>query len=420
MTRSVNTLIELKPSIDNHFICPECQSGNPDVQEIVMQSGYVLADCCCLNCGLSFYQTFPVGHTVDDLLSISKGAEKIYSQYNGSSWVSDNLAKSFHSKKDGDVSIERKIFKEHKNVVILNALDSLYGHVLLKLYNAEYHLTHQRHLGLIVIIPRGFEWLIPKGTAEAWIVNLELNELAVEHKGIQKFVSQQFGRFSKIYLSKAYSHPDYTKISIARLTGVRPFSLKYFDELRPTVTFVLREDRWWLPTVFDYWFYRACRKLGVLKSASRILSLRQNTLVKKTAKNIAKKIKGVDFAVVGLGSTGSFGNMILDERTAKVTSSVEVDWCRRYARSHVVVGVHGSNMLLPTALAAGCVEILPEDRYGNVVQDISVRYNDRKQLFFYRFVDQFARPRSVSAKVTSIINDFDSFNKNMCVNLYQM
>lgn len=420
MTRTSNALIELKPSIENHFICPECKSGEPDIQDIVIRSGYVLADCMCLNCKFSFLQTFPVSHTVDDLISISKLNGKVYSLYDQANWVSEKLDESYRRNENGEVKIVRKVFKEHKQVVILNALDYLYGHVLLKLYNCEYHLTRQRHLGLIVIIPRSFEWLVPKGCAEAWIVDLSLSQLAIDHKAIQDFVSQQFNRFTKIYLSKAWSHPDFSNISIARLTGVKPFNLKYFNELRPMITFVLREDRWWFPSVFDYWFYRMCRRFGVLKSAGRIISLRQNSLVKEVMRNISKRIKGIDFAVAGLGRTGSFGKSVLDERKTKVTGAVEIDWCRLYARSHVVVGVHGSNMLLPTALAAGCVEILPEDRYGNMIQDISVRYNDRKQLFFYRFADQYSTAKSVSDKVVSMITDFEMFNKNMCSNFYRM
>ena len=70
-------------------------------------------------------------------------------------------------------------------------------------------------------------------------------------------------------------------------------------------------------------------------------------------------------------------------------------------------------MLLPTALAAGSVEILPADRYGNILEDISVRYANRLQLFFYRFADQFASPKSIAVKAVSMIRDYSMFRKNM-------
>jgi len=371
----------------------------------------------CKNCSLEFYQTFPVGHSVEENLSIEKSG-KLFLNPENHSWLSEALRKTYQLVEDGDLPIEKRIFKKCENVVILNTLDYLYGHVLLKLYNAQYHLDHQKDLGLIVIIPKTFEWLIPKGCAEAWIVDLKLSELSYGHVAIQKFVSHEFKRFDKIYLSKAYSHPDFTTVDIERFTGIKPFNLDQFYENTPTITFILREDRWWYGSVPDYWFYRICRKLKLLPWGSRILSLRQNRLVKKTIQHIKKEFPSAEVIIAGLGKAGSFEGFAKDERANHVDAAVELNWCNIYSRSHVVIGIHGSNMLLPTAFAAGCVEILPTDRFLNVVQDISVRYNDRKQLFLYRFADEYSKPKSVADKVTSMIIGFALFNANMCRNIY--
>jgi hypothetical protein len=72
-------------------------------------------------------------------------------------------------------------------------------------------------------------------------------------------------------------------------------------------------------------------------------------------------------------------------------------------------------MLLPTAFAAACVEVLPDDRIGNIVQDIFVRYSDRMQLFSYRFVDERARPAQVAHHVLGILRHYSAFHRNMCV-----
>jgi hypothetical protein len=44
-------------------------------------------------------------------------------------------------------------------------------------------------------------------------------------------------------------------------------------------------------------------------------------------------------------------------------------WIDLWASADLVVGVHGSNMLLPTALARGAVILLPRERYANAFQD---------------------------------------------------
>jgi hypothetical protein len=409
-------MIELKPRTENHFHCPECRSAYPLIKEILIQSVCTTADCTCRSCGFQFYQTFPISHTIDNPLSIGKLNHRFYPDKYTQPWLFDSVLKSTVAMQKQLVSVSKIVYKEVKEVVILNTLDFLYGHVLLKLYNAMYHLDHQKELGLIIIIPKMFAWLIPKGCAEVWVVDLKLNELISGYQSIQTFISIEFKRFDKIYLSRAYSHPDTSGVNIARLTGVKPFDLKLYTKHKPIVTFVLREDRWWYSSRVDYWFYRICRKLRI--KGNVILSARQNRLVKKTIAHIKERLTDAKFCVVGLGRTGTFNGSAWDERVTSVTNSAETTWCQLYARSHVVIGVHGSNMLLPTALAAGCVEILPQDRYGNMVQDISVRYDDRRQLFFYRFADQYSSPKSIAAKVIAMVGDYNMYYKNMCRNVY--
>lgn len=411
-------MIEVKPKIVNSFPCPECGSNRSRVNDVIIQSLHVMADCSCDVCHCQFFHLLPMGHNVDDQLSIGKTTRTYYSPDNIQSWLFDSVVKAHEGLRSEKVGIEKRVFRSCRNVVILNTLDYLYGHVLLKLYNSLYHLDNQKHLGLILIIPRMFEWLIPQGCAEAWIVDLKLNQLEYSYESIQKFVSIQFDRFDTVYLSKAYSHPDFTKIDISRLTGVTPFDLRQFRQQKPVVTFVLREDRWWLASVADYWFYRICRKLKILTWGGKILTRRQNQLVKKATRRIRRELKDVEFFFAGLGETGNFSRYGRDERTTKIDTSIEKGWCQIYAKSHLIIGVHGSNMLLPTALAAGCVEILPEERYGNMVQDISVRYSDRRQLFFYRFADQYASPRSIARKALAMIAHYDIYHRNMCLNQY--
>jgi len=412
-------MIEIKPEPENRLTCPECQAPYPAINQFVIQSAFAVADCTCGKCGFDFYQTLPVGHTVNTTLSIGKSDRKFYPRHLAGTWLAEAFLKAHGSPRQDAVAIQKIIFKKYENVIVLNALDFLYGHSLLKLYNSLYHLDHHQDLGLIIIVPKLFEWLIPQGCAEAWVVDLALNELAYSYRSIQKFVSTEFERFQLIYLSKAYSHPDFTGMDIGRFTGISPFDLANFNQEHPTITFILREDRWWHPGRPDYWFYRLCRKFKILSLGRRILSERQNALVRRTIRVIRQKWPQANFNLVGLGTTGDFSGHARDERRKGMSAAAEKDWCRIYARSHVVVGVHGSNMLLPTAFAAGCVEILQQDRYGNIAQDISVRYPDRRQLFFYRFVDQYAHPSSVAGKVVSMIEDYDLYYKNMCCNLYR-
>lgn len=410
-------MIEVKPHPYNTFTCPECKYEHPETRDMLVEGVHVMGDCRCRKCGFEFYQMLPVGLTVDFPLAYGKHNAKLYD--GGNAWVSIGLLKYLRTVKNGEIAIEKIVYKECRQVIILNALDFLYGHTLLKLLNVQYHLDHQKDLGVVVIIPKIFQWLVPKGCAEVWIADVKLSELYFRHEAINNFISAQLKRFDKIYLSRAYSHPDFTSIDISRFTGVVPFDVEKFSKTPTHVTFVLREDRWWHENRLTFPLYQVLRKLKLLKWGNTFLANRQNRLVKKTIQHIKKELRGATFTIVGLGDTGSFEGYATDERNTKINPVTETAWCKIYARSHVVFGVHGSNMLLPTALAAGCVEILPEERYGNMVQDIAVRYADRRQLFFYRFLDQYCKPKTVALHIIAIINYYDTFNTNMCTNNYR-
>jgi hypothetical protein len=383
----------------------------------VFESINIFASCTCHSCDLEFVQLVPVGHSLNYTLAFGGDNKKFYKSDDCPDWLSESVVKSHTEIRKDNLSIEKIVYRTCDQVVILNTLDSLYGHVLLKLYNAIHYLDLEKELGLIIIIPRIFKWLIPAGCAEVWIVDIKLSDLVYGYQCLQKFISDQLVRFKVVYLSKAFSHPSISSQGIERFTSVIPFDVATYNTQKPVITFVLRDDRWWFTNSIDYWFYRICRRFHAMSFGRQILTWHQNQLVKKTIKAIKSRLPESKFFITGLGHADK-DELFNDERKVNVDAEIEKAWCLIYARSHIVIGIHGSNMLLPTAHAAGCIEILPEDRYGNMIQDITVRHHHREQLFFYRFADQFAKPESIANKAVAMINDYPVFRKNMVLNTY--
>jgi hypothetical protein len=121
----------------------------------------------------------------------------------------------------------------------------------------------------------------------------------------------------------------------------------------------------------------------------------------------------IDFAVAGLGETGDFPAWIADLRLTKPNAEAERKWCERYAASHVVLGVHGSNMLLPSAHAGSVIELLDEKRQGNFLQDILFRGADaRESLFRYRFVPPSTVPENLAQVVSNLLR-YEDFRRLM-------
>ncbi|HEX7014367.1 MAG TPA: hypothetical protein VF191_02585 [Cyclobacteriaceae bacterium] len=356
---------------------------------------------------------------IDHPLAINVRTQRLYPDDWNMWWQSAPFLRACTQLHEDEVPIRKKIFAEHRRVIILNALDFLYGHSLLKLYNVLHYLDNYKDAGLIVLIPAIFEWLIPEGCAEVWVVELGLGKLRYNYQAIDRFVATECERFDEVSLSTTFNHPDFTRIDISRFTGVQPFDVDKFYDYPPCFTFALREDRWWMKSPLSNFMFRAARKLGFAKLAGKVLVPKQDRLVRRTIKAIRRAIPKAEFFITGLGKAGSLARWASDQRTTRITPDIEREWCQIYAKTHVVIGVHGSNMLLPTAHAAGCVEVLMEDRNRNIVQDLSVRYNDRRQLFFYRFVDQYAPPSSVAAKVVAIYSNYENCYRNMVLNQYQ-
>jgi hypothetical protein len=412
-------MIEIKPTVENFFRCPECDSGDPVIVGVRIHSIYTLGDCKCRLCGAEFYQTFPIGHCVNDYVSVNKTTGKVSPGIKPDFWLVNTLRNAHRGSRSKQVAVKKIVNETKREVIVLNCLDYLYGHVLLKLFNYQYHLRNNPGIGLVVIVPRAFEWLIPAEASEAWVVDLSLGELAYEYSTLASFFNEELKRFDRVWLSTAWSHPDLATVDIKRLTGIAPFNLDFYNKQNPTITFVVREDRWWLRSRVGYWLYRAGRRFPKIRKALYgMISWQQEQLVKGAIRHIRKDLPNARFFITGLGKSANFEGLVTDARTTTVNEEKELEWCRIYSHSHVVVGFHGSNMLLPTAFSAGCVEILPEDRYGNILQDIAVRYSDRRQAFFYRFAEQYSNPSSVAAKVVAMIRDYDEFNKNMCRNQY--
>lgn len=410
-------LVPLKPALYADCSCPKCGQGGPEPLGTVFPGVHVLGEYRCRACGYAFYRDLPVGFAVDNAVSIGKEDGSLHDADGAESWVTTPLMEGFHHPSGREWKIERKVYRACKDIVLLNTLDFLYGHVLLKLWNAQYYLDHHRDKGLVLILPRSFEWLVPEGTAEVWLVDQRLGEAHGWYTCIDRFVQQRLKEYDTVSLGKGYAHPDKSLVDINRFCGVQPFPMEQFLERPKQVAFIWREDRLWFRSPFAKLAWRASNKLGLKPLVHKWFVADQERLVRATWKKIKHALPDAEAMIVGLGRPSTGHGAMEDLRRERMDKETELEWCRAYARCQVVIGVHGSNMLLPTALAAGCIEVLPHDRFGNMVQDIAVRYHDLMQLFLYRFVDEFAPPATVARHAIGMFRDFKVYYRDNKVNV---
>jgi hypothetical protein len=406
-------MIQVHPEISIKISCVRCNSSQTEIVTTHLIGVHFVADCKCTQCNEVFYHTLPVGHTLRYPISISKDRKiNSYTKTRNIRWIVEPLTHAIAHPDDDNIQIDKKIYRETTDIVILNCLDHLYGHVLLKIFNAQYYLENEKNKGLVLIIPAGFEWLVPEGLAQLWVVHVKLAKTREWYTALDKEFQNEKAKRKKIYVSLAFPSPEPFNIEIERFVKVPKFNLKEFYTVPPKITVIYREDRLWLSS-------DSLDKIAVVAKEFRIKPLLwilikiQNIKIQRLLILLKKNIPQVQLAVVGIGHTSKIPSIANDLRKDKLSQNDEIIWCKQYASSNIVIGLHGSNMLLPTALAASYIEILPKSRNSNILQDIMQPYTDRFQHFMGRFVSNKTSPKNIASIAQLIIERYQDFQKSM-------
>jgi len=225
----------------------------------------------------------------------------------------------------------------------------------------------------VVIVPKFLRWMVPDGVAEVWTVPISLQNGPNHYPSFAEFVEKETKRFEEIYVSEAYSHPS--RFDITRFSGVPKHN---FEEKEIKITFIWREDR----LLVNRLLLRGLRKLNQGEIALAL----QNVKIQQCFEKIRLQVPEAKFAVAGLGTKTKFPEWIEDYRVDSFNEKIEKEICGLYSQSRLVIGLHGSNMLLPSAHAGMTIDLIDE-RWGNFAQDILYQESDpRMATFRYRFL----------------------------------
>lgn len=413
----------LHPITEAKHDCPHCQQPL-EVSGWDITGMRNLAVLRCLVCSVEFYGDLAAGQALYTPMLLAKSSGIVYDNF-GVEWFANWLRDSYPNRMRVPIPFE---VQEHlpitRQVVLLNCLDTLYGHSLLKLLNAQFYL--ERDVDLILMVPAFLAWMIPDGAAQVWIVDLPLKRGTEWNDWLAHELHRQVESFPSLSLSHALSHPNPEDYNIERFTGVRPFPLEQWEARlsRPTVTFIWRDDRvWQAPDNTIPSSIRKKLRSSIARRPSDSLSdslVGQRNLVVELAEALRLQWPTLDFAIAGLSEVESDDGLpgwIEDLRRPTMDNNHERLNCERYAASHVVIGVHGSNMLLPSAHSGSVVELIGPGRWDNFLQDILIHGSGdcRDNLFRYRFLPDSSSPQTLAQLATSILKGQPAFRRLMNV-----
>lgn len=396
-------MIQIKPEVRVEATCRHC-GHRLESRGLLWQGMHICFRMTCQGCRHEILEDLRVGHAVSFpyQIDVSEGCfRRLDPRRDADSWLGKPLLESVLHPRDEALTITREILKPAARVVILNCLDFLYGHCLLKLLNAERHLIGQSELGLIVIIPKLLRWMVPEGAAEVWTVDLPLQKAQGYYLDFERFVEEQLPRFEQVFLSEAHSHPS--RFDLSSFTRVSHLP----NEQTPdTVCFIWREDRLWCNTLAG----KLLRRLGL----SYWLIALQNRRVRVLFERMRRRRPELRFAVAGLGTKTAFPAWIEDHRVARFDKENELRLCELYAKCRLVIGLHGSNMLLPSGHANMTLDLMPEDRWGNFAQDVLYQEQDpRLAAFRYRYLPAETGLKALAFIATTMLRQYEWFREVM-------
>jgi len=350
-------MIELHPRLKNTYACPICNCS-VELRGFLITGMRNLVDIACPACNRSFYADLPAGHGLMYPFAIDQDTSEIVQPENPFGRV---LRIGCQQKRSEEVELKILRRVERQEILLLNCLDYVYGHCLLKLLNAQHYIDTYPALACCVLVPRQLTHLVPEGVAEIWETSIPLREYRYWWVSLERKIAAEIRKRKKAYLAPGYPHPHYSTFSLSRFgTTARNNTL---DLGTPTIAFSYRTDRLWGSTV------RQQRR-----NITKLHGLLRNAYPQMT------------FALIGPGDGLKFRPEILDKRAEGFDPAMENTWLEILHNTDCAVGVFGSNMLLPTGLAECAVELLPEQFYPNILQDYLIR-DDYIDLYenLYRF-----------------------------------
>lgn len=374
--------------------CPSC-GGRLAATGWYMPGMRMLARARCGGCGRDYFADLPAGQALHSPMLLDPATGAVHDPA-GVPWFADWLRDSYRDRtsETPGFTVDRHL-PLTRPVVLINCLDTLFGHALLKLFNAQQYLDSGK-FDVVAIVQPFLAGLVPEGVAETWRVDLPLRDGKAWNDGLAEAIAVECARLDGFRVAPVHPHPHPSIFAIERFSRTPPFDLaRWHSDPKKAVTFVWRDDRTW--------------------SSRSLLGPRgQAKTVAAFFEALRAEQPGLDAAVAGIGTPGGLPGWIHDLRSPRPSEGVDRDWLRRYAQSHAVVGVHGSNMILPSAHSGSLFELLPDDRQGNFLQDVVFNGTDPRDLFFrYRFLPDDIAPDRLARLVAFVLERYPDFDRLM-------
>jgi hypothetical protein len=376
-------VLKIFPVLDFSAQCPlDGQALN--LENFLIPGMRCLAEGNCPTCNRHYFIDLPIAHALGTPMILDRDSGHVYGT-DKSPWFKNQLRQSFAQPVHQEMIPIVHHFFAAEQVIIINCLDYLYGHALLKLLNVQRHLQENPELGCCVIVPSPLLHLVPAGVAEIWEVPITIKESWNWFPTLATWIQHKCQSYQACFLSPAYAHPSHRVYDLSKYVRNLPDISAQITEFQPIILFSYRQDRPW---------GRSQRG--------------QQRHLQALYQRLNRQFPQMAFVLVGFGTSHGIRTSranVIDLRVDQLTPDQDRLWLAYMSKADCAIGVHGSNMLLPSGLAKSTVELLPRSRQGNFFQDILIPadLSDPREIGYrYRFL--YGNNQLSDVKVAAVVD----------------
>jgi hypothetical protein len=397
--------------------CPSCDVALAPTS--VRAAGIaIVVEATCPECGGNFAFDWPAGHALLHPVLVERHTGAVYTD-GGSLWYARAFVRCLATRERA-TRVQITVTGEcgaGRNAILVNCLDYVYSHSLLKLLSAARHLRESPGDDVVVIAPKLLRWLVPSG-AVVIEVDLPLSQGTEWVEGLDSTVEEVLAPAGAVRISPAVSQPDVAPLDLTLLgEDLTPSAHPQHSAAPLQIGFSLRDDRLWLGPARRW--VTIVRRLPGKRLTHRLLVRLQHGNYTSLARQLRKQHPEARLVAFGIGEPQGLPDYVDDLRTRGPVRE-EAAYLDEYRSCRVVVGIHGANLLLPSLLAGAVVDLLPNSKLPNINQDLIIPRESAGEpkllLFRYRLVPEECTPDTVAAVALSVIDDADWHHRNMIDN----
>lgn len=352
----MNNIFELNKNKFNE-VCPYCR----DILEInkyIFYGWRNLYDCSCNKCKSNFLIDMPIFSGIPYPSVYDKDKNEIVNDVD--QWWGKPLEKILSRTLKDNVISDIKNNKNNNKVIIFNLLDFVFGHSFMRLERLTYYIDNQdfKEYDLLVLIPFQLRYLIKNFEKKLSIIEIKLSfpQYRYFYTSINEQVNNIIEKYNSVYCEMLkYPQQEFLKLEILNL----PIN-KWVEDIKKVVI-----------------VYRKDRTIGVTNRAQY-----------KFYKKLIYLMKKIDIEIFIIGDKDKYSfKEIHDLRIIKFDKNTDELW-NETCSGAITIGVHGSNMLIPSLCSAYNIEFVTYDKLYNFGQATAFleTLNQQETIQKYRYI----------------------------------